>query len=82
MFQGTVVTEGGKGWWMVEQDGTHLSLFVHHSSIRSQRYLHVGDRVEFNVAPNPKKPGYMQAVEVRHIGRQIARQTNGVEAQS
>jgi cold shock CspA family protein len=72
MFQGTIVTDSGRGWWIVEQDLTHTALFVHHSSVANHRYLHIGDRIKFSIEPNPMKPGYSHAVNVEYVGLVVA----------
>jgi cold shock CspA family protein len=79
MLNGTIVTESnGKGWWIVECDGTSECLFVHHSQVAHNRYLHVGDRIRFDSAPNPRKPGQNCAINVEYVGRVVARQTSAV----
>lgn len=75
MNQGIIVFEG-KGWWIAEVDGTSEAVFVHHSQIPSNRYLHANDRIEFSIAPNPRKPGQNEARDVRFIGRVVARQVS------
>jgi cold shock CspA family protein len=80
--QGRVASEPGNGVWFLECDGTSQTVFCHHSNVANSRYLHVNDRVEFELAPNPRKPGQVQAVNVRFVGRNIARQTSGMGAQS
>jgi cold shock CspA family protein len=77
MLTGTIVTESnGKGWWIVECDGTSECLFVHHSEVANNRYLHIGDRIKFDSVPNPRKPGQNRAINVTWIARTIARQTS------
>ena len=78
MIQGSIITESNKGWWIVEQYITHTALFIHHSSIPDQRCLHVGDRVQFEVAPNPRRPGKFHAINVKYVGHTNARQTGDV----
>jgi hypothetical protein len=34
--------------------------------------LHVGDRVRFDIEPNPKRPGQSQAVRVEYLGERGA----------
>ena len=75
-MQGTIVLESGKGWWIVEADITSEALFVHHSAVANHRYLHVGDRIQFERVPNLRKPGQNQAVNVTYVGKTIARQTS------
>ena len=77
MFIGTIVAESDKGYWFAEQDVTHESVFVHHRQVVRGRYLHIGDRIRFSLAPNPSKPDKLWAVDVEFIGIQIARQVGG-----
>jgi len=77
MFTGTVTTNGGRGSWFIERDHTRDSVFCHQRSVVDRKFLHVNDRVEFDLAPNPLKPGETMAVDVRIIGLMIARQTSG-----
>lgn len=77
MSEGIVVTEGnGRGWWLVECDGTSEVLFVHHSQVAKNRYLHVGDRIRFDIAPNPRRPNQNCAVRVEYLGKSITRQVS------
>ena len=69
----TVVSEEkGRPYWFAEQDLTHESVFIHIKCVKRERYLHAGDRVRFDLAPNPKHPEKMQAVNVEWIGAEIA----------
>jgi hypothetical protein len=77
MFTGSIITESTAGWWLCEQDITHTTLFIHHSSVFDQRFLHVGDRVQFEIAPNPRRPGKFQAINVEYVGHTVARQVGG-----
>jgi len=67
-MQGVVTLESKKGWWLVEEDETHTLYFIHHSSVHQNRNLHEFDIVLFEVAPNPRKPGFFHAVDVRWVG--------------
>jgi cold shock CspA family protein len=77
MATGIIVFESGKGWWIVEVDGTSEGVFVHHSQVADHRYLHLNDRIEFSITPNPKRPGQNEARNARYIGHVIVRQTSG-----
>jgi cold shock CspA family protein len=76
-MNGTIVSESGRGFWFVEVDGTSESVFIHHSHVAQNRYLHIGDRVSFEIQPNPLKPGQRHAVKVTYVGRNIPRQKGG-----
>ena len=71
-FLGSVITEGARGYWFIEQDQTRDSLFVHQSHVKDHKVLHLNDRVRFNVVPNPRKPGEFMATDVEIIGHTIA----------
>jgi cold shock CspA family protein len=81
MLTGLVVQKGGNGFWFIEQDFTRDSHFVHQRSVVKRKFLHVGDRVRFNIAPNPYKSGETHAVDVEIIGITIARQVSERKAQ-
>ena len=72
MFSGTIITTGGRGFWWCEQDATHTSVFVHQSRVADRRVLHLGDRIRFEIAENPERPGQTMAVNVTYIGKVIA----------
>ena len=77
MFTGIVVAASGRGFWFIEQDqNLRDCIFIHQNSVVGKKYLRVNDRVRFNLAPNPRKVGEMQAVDVEIIGLTIARQTS------
>jgi cold shock CspA family protein len=76
MVTGIVVAAGGRGFWFIEQDLTRDCIFVHQNSVIGKKYLRVNDRVRFNLTPNPRKAGEMQAVDVEIIGLTLARQTS------
>jgi hypothetical protein len=76
MFNGIVVSDSGRGFWWIEQELTRDCIFVHQNNVVGKKFLHVNDRVKFNLAPNPKKPGEMMAVDVQIIGLTIARQVS------
>jgi cold shock CspA family protein len=74
MVEGTIITQLGRGASWCEQDITHSSIFVHISQVADRRVLHVGDRIRFEVGPNPAKPDKVMAFNVTYIGHTIARQ--------
>ena len=77
MFSGVIVSPAGQGCWFIEQDLTRDCVFVHQKHVTRKKYLHLNDRVQFDLAPNPLKPGEMMAVDVEIVGLTIARQTSG-----
>jgi cold shock CspA family protein len=82
VFTGTVVSDVGKGCWFIEQDHTRDCVFVHQRHVVRRKFLHLNDRVKFNLAPNVLKPGEIMAVDVEIIGLMIARQVSGPAVQS
>lgn len=76
MFTGVVVSDGNRGFWFIEQDQTRDCVFVHQRNVRRNKFLHRNDRVRYNLAPNPRRPGEMEAVDVEIFGVTIARQTS------
>lgn len=71
-----VTVENDKGFVWCETDVTHQSVFVHQSEVENQRVLHVRDRVEFELGPNPRKPGQVCGLRVRFLGHIVARQVS------
>ena len=76
MFTGTVTAIGGSGFWFIEQDQTRDNIFVHQRNVVRKKFLHVNDRVRFNLTPSPRIAGEMEAVDVEIIGLTSARQIN------
>jgi cold shock CspA family protein len=76
MFTGIVVSSGSRGFWFIEQDNTRDCIFCHQNNVVRKKFLHMNDRVRFNLAPNPRRPGEMEAVDVEIIGLTVARQTS------
>jgi cold shock CspA family protein len=74
MLTGTVVGHAGQGCFFIEQDQTRDRIFCHQRHVVREKYLHLKDRVRFNIAPNPKRPGDEMAVDVEIIWPIIARQ--------
>jgi cold shock CspA family protein len=75
-FTGTITFVSGKGWFFAENDADHGAIFIHQKSVEKQRYLKVDDRVEFELADNPRRPGEICGVNVRYVGHTIARQVS------
>jgi len=76
MFTGTVVNAIAEGCWAIEQDETRDCIFVHQRDVARRKFLHLKDRVRFNLAPNPRKPGEEMATDVEIIGLRIAIQVS------
>lgn len=74
MFTGIVVQESGRGYWWIEADATRDCVWVHQQYVVGKKFLHLNDRVQYNLAPNPRKPGSMMAVDVEIVGVTVARQ--------
>lgn len=77
MLTGTVVSEirPGKGCWFIEQDYTRDCIFVHQRSVVRKKFLHLKDRVQFNIGPNPFRPGETMAIDVEIIGVTVRAET-------
>jgi cold shock CspA family protein len=71
MAKGTVVMLArGAQFGFVRVDGTKSDAFFHRESIATDddfERIELFDRVEFDTAPDPKKPGKCRAVNVRLI---------------
>ncbi len=76
MFTGIVVSNLGRGCWFIEQDFTRDCVFVHQKHVIGKKFLHVNDRVRFNLTPNPIKPDQIMASDVEIIGLMVARQVS------
>lgn len=77
MHQGIITFDSQKGWYFGENLTDHSRTFIHIDAVENQRYLKVNDRVSFDIAPNPDRPGKTMAVNVKYLGRVIARQVSG-----
>jgi hypothetical protein len=77
VFEGIVSFVSGKGWFFAENLANQSRVFIPQKNVENQRYLKVGDRVAFEVGPNPLSPDKEQAINVRYLGHVIARQTSG-----
>lgn len=80
MFTGIVVAVSGRGYWFIEQDQTRDCLFAHQRDVVGTKYLHLNDRVRFNIAPNPKSATELMAIDVEIVGVTIARQVSTPDA--
>lgn len=68
MNQGTVKWfNASKGFGFISNADGGEDVFVHFSAIQSEgfRSLEEGQRVEYDVEPDPKNPSRMRAVNVR-----------------
>ena len=77
---GFVRLDSNRGFVFIEADETHQNVFCHISQVKDDRCLHIGDRVSFDIVPNPTKPGTTMAGNVVYRGRTIARQTSDTKA--
>ena len=73
---GTIVTTCTRGYWFAETDSTHQSVFVHQRNVKGRRFLHLNDRIQFELAPSRIKHGELEAVNVEWLGIVIAQQTS------
>jgi cold shock CspA family protein len=54
MFTGTITSVGAHGFWFLADDESRDSVFVHISQVENHKWLHLGDRVSFELGTNPK----------------------------
>lgn len=68
MATGTIKTLRDRGFGFIAPDGDdgRGELFFHHSAVANRGFemLQVGQRVSFEVAPDPRDPGRQRAVNV------------------
>jgi cold shock protein len=68
MATGTIRTLRDRGFGFIEPDGDSGSgeLFFHHSAVANRGFemLQVGQRVSFDVTPDPRDPGRQRAINV------------------
>jgi hypothetical protein len=76
MFTAIVVSEVGRGCWVAEQDQTRDCIWIHQRFVVGRKFLHINDRIRFNLAPNPRKLGEEMAVDVEIVGLTLARQVS------
>jgi cold shock CspA family protein len=79
MATATVITPTTRGVCWAEQDETHASIFIHVAYVEQNRILYPDDRIEFDIADNPLKPGRKMGINVRWVGRVVARQVSSDE---
>jgi cold shock CspA family protein len=77
MCQGIITYISGKGWFFAENTDDHSSIFIHQKDVENRRYLKIDDRISFDVTPSRTQPGEFQAINVKYLGHNIARQTSG-----
>ena len=63
-----VATSEEKGFFFAEVDDTHESIFIHIRNVERRRYLKPGDRIDFDVVPNPRKSGEVEGINVKWLG--------------
>jgi cold shock CspA family protein len=68
---GTVISESTKGFCFAEADATHQCVFIHICQVKGERCLHVGDRVSFELIPNPIRRGQQMGGHVEYLGHPI-----------
>jgi CspA family cold shock protein len=68
MPTGSIKTLRDRGFGFIEPDGSDggEDLFFHHSAVADRGFetLQVGQRVSFDVAPDPRDPGRQRAINV------------------
>jgi CspA family cold shock protein len=69
MATGTIKTLRDRGFGFIAPDGDDSGrgdLFFHHSSVADRGFemLQVGQRVTFDVTPDPRDPGRQRAINV------------------
>jgi hypothetical protein len=74
-----IIRDSGKGFWWAETDDTHQSAFIHQNDVKDLRVLHIGDRIRFDLEPNPQRPGQFHGARVEYLGHTVARQTSGTQ---
>lgn len=77
MHTGTITYSSGKGWFFAESDDGR-NIFVHQSTVEGHRFLHVDDRISFEIIENPNRPGRLLAQSVKYLGHTIAVQRSAV----
>jgi cold shock CspA family protein len=64
---GIIKFSSDKGWYFAENLEDHSAIFISQRDIERERYLKVGDRITFEVAPSPKHAGRFCAVNVKYV---------------
>jgi CspA family cold shock protein len=68
MATGTITTLRDRGFGFIapDGDGSNGELFFHHSAVADRGFemLQVGQRVRFDVAPDPRDPSRQRAINV------------------
>ncbi len=65
---GIIISDSTKGFCFAEADLTHQSVFIHISQVKDGRCLHTGDRVSFDLIPNPGRRGQTMGGNVVYLG--------------
>jgi cold shock CspA family protein len=68
MATASVISETNRGYFFLEDDSSHQSVFCHISQVKDERCLHVGDSVSYELVPNPARRGHMMAGCVTYVG--------------
>ena len=63
--QGEVAFWNGNSFGFIKPDAGDQDAFFHVSELPADQPVQCGDRVSFNIAPDPKKPSRSRAVKVR-----------------
>ena len=79
---GTIVLASDRGFRFAEADSTHQSIFIHQLNVNRRRFLHVNERIKFDLARSIIKPGEVEAINVEWIGTVVAHQISGTAVQS
>ncbi len=66
---GIVISDSTKGFCFAEADDTHQSVFIHISQVKDGRCLHTGDKVSFDLIPNPVRRDQTMGGNVVYLGR-------------
>lgn len=74
---GIIIRDSGRGFYWAEAEVTHLSVFIHQNDVKDNRVLHVGDRIRFDLEPNPMRPGQVHGARVEYLAHVVARQVGG-----
>ncbi len=68
VLEAVITFSSGKGWFFAEDVEDHSAIYIHQKNVVKQRYLRVGERVSYTLAPSERHPGKTQAINVKFIG--------------